>query len=77
MVSLNAQKKIQKNGKKTTPKLKFIDRLSDLADNIPEIYKKNNAKHVRKEKKSNQYSYLLGLYIIHCVTNAKNVKKDG
>ena len=39
-------------------------KLSELVDNLSEIYKKN-AKDVRKEKKSNQYAILLGLKIIN------------
>ena len=69
------------NGKTITYKLKFIDsfrftsrKLSDVVDNLSEIYKKN-AKHVRKAKNSNQYAILLSLKIINYVANAKNVKK--
>ena len=39
-------------------------KLSELVDNLSEIYRKH-AKDMRKEKKSNQYAILLGLKIIN------------
>ena len=39
-------------------------KLSDLIDNLPEIYKKN-VKHAQKEEKSNQNAILLDLKIIN------------
>ena len=49
-------------------------KLSDLADNLSEFYKKI-AKDAGKKEKSNQCAILLGLKIINYVTNAKDVKK--
>ena len=69
------------NGKTVTYKLKFINsfrfmssKLSDLVDNLSEIYRKT-AKHAGKKEKSNQCANLLGLKIMNYVTNAKDVKK--
>ena len=59
------------NGNAITYKLKFIDSfrfmstlLSKLVANLSEIYKKE-CKDARKEEKSNQYPFLLGLKIIN------------
>ena len=48
--------------------------LSELADNLSEIYKKIMYKMHGKIKISNQYVILLVLKI-NCTTNAKNVKR--
>ena len=50
--------------------------LSDLVDNLSEIYNKN-VKHAWKEKVLNQSVILSSLKIIKYVTNVKNVKKYG
>ena len=59
------------NGNAITYKLKFIDSfrfmstlLSKLVANLSEISKKE-CKDARKEEKSNQYPFLLGLKIIN------------
>ena len=49
-------------------------KLSDLVDNLSEIYRKT-AKDAGKKEKSNQCANLLGLKIMNYVTNAKDVKK--
>ena len=51
--------------------------LSDLVNNLSQIYKKKNTKDAKKEEKSNLYAILLGLKIINYVTNARNVRKYG
>ena len=49
--------------------------LSKLVDSLSESSKKECKRY--KDTKSNQYAILLGLKIINCIANKKNVKKDG
>ena len=49
-------------------------KLSDLADNLSKIYKKE-CEGCKQRKKSNQYAILLSLKIINYITNVKNAKK--
>ena len=67
------------NGKTITYRWKFIDSfrfrstlLSSLVNNLSEIYRYKNV----EIKTVNEHAILLGLKIIHYVTNAKNVKKS-
>ena len=67
------------NGKTITYRWKFIDSfrfrstlLSSLVNNLSEIYRYKNV----EIKTANEHAILLGLKIIHYVTNAKNVKKS-
>ena len=79
----STNKKKLDNGKTITYKLKFIDsfrfmsrKLSDLADNLPEI-KKKKSKGCKQRRKIKSVCDFIGLKIINYVTNAKNVKNNG
>ena len=74
-------KKVLDNGKIITYKLKFIvsfrfmsSKLSDLVNNLSEIYSKD-CKGCKEEKKSNQYVTLQDLKIINDIIYATTVKK--
>ena len=76
--SVPIKKKLD-NGKTITYRLKFIDgfrfmasKLSDLVDNLSEIYKKECITFL-KEEKSSLNAILLGLKITDYITNVKNV----
>ena len=51
-------------------------KLTDLDDNFSEIYCKE-CTGCKKGKESNLCLIFFDLKIINCITNAKNVKKDG